>query len=163
MKHNRIVRGLVMILVIALVVICVILACPPVRAVECRLEGMPVPTPWEPDPADIAYVSRTIWGETRGCPTEEQEGTGWCIILRKRSSLFPDTIEGVVLQPNQWQGYSPNNPAEPFRDMARDILIRDHNGEAGPLPEGFFWCSGDGKHQTFRDSWIPTEDTEYWP
>lgn len=94
---------------------------------------------------------------------EEQEGVGWCIVLRKRSSLFPDTIEGVVLQPYQWQGYSPNNPEEPFHDMARAILTADHNGEHGPLPGGMFWCSGDGKHQRFRTTWLITEETEYWP
>lgn len=128
-----------------------------------NLSLAPVLPPWEPDPADVALVSRTIWGETRGCPEKEQLGTGWCIVLRKNSPDFPNTIESVVLQPNQWQGYSQANPEEPFHDMAREILIADHNGEAGPLPEGFFWCSGDGKHQTFRNSWIRTEETRYWP
>lgn len=161
MRHNHIPRILALILVIAMAVICIVLD-QPVRAAGQRIMDWPE-LPWEPDPADIAYVSRTIWGETRGCPVEEQEGVGWCIVLRKRSPQFPDTIEGVVLQPNQWQGYSPNNPEEPFHDMARAILIADHNGEAGPLPEGFFWCSGNGRHQTFRNSWIQTEDTEYWP
>lgn len=132
-------------------------------ALLCSLSLEPVLPPWEPDPADVALVSRTIWGETRGCPEEEQLGTGWCIVLRKNSPAFPDTIEGVVLQPSQWQGYSPNNPEEPFHEMAREILIADHNGEAGPLPEGFFWCSGDGKHQTFRNEWIRTDKTRYWP
>ena len=132
-------------------------------AMLCSLSLEPVLPPWEPDPADVALVSRTIWGETRGCPEKEQLGTGWCIVLRKRSPDFPDAIEGVVLQPNQCQGYSPNNPEEPFHDMAREILIADYNGEAGPLPDGFFWCSGDGKHQTYRNSWIRTEETRYWP
>ena len=162
MRHNRVVRGLVMILVIALVVICIILACKPVRAAGQRIVDWPE-LPWEPDPEDVALISRTIWGEVRGCPVEEQEGVGWCIVLRKRSPQFPDTIEGVVLQPNQWQGYSPNNPAEPFHDMARAILIADHNGEHGPLPDGMFWCSGDGKHQRFRTTWLITAETEYWP
>lgn len=132
-------------------------------ALLCNLSLAPILPPWEPDPADVALVSRTIWGETRGCPEKEQLGTGWCIVLRKNSPDFPSTIEGVVLQPNQWQGYSPANPEEPFHEMAREILIADHNGEAGPLPEGFFWCSGDGKHQTYRNSWIRTEETRYWP
>lgn len=132
-------------------------------ALLCNLSLAPVLPPWEPDPADVAYVSRTIWGETRGCPEKEQLGTGWCIVLRKNSPDFPNTIKSVVLQPNQWQGYSPNNPEEPFHDMAREILLADHNGEAGPLPEGFFWCSGDGRHQTFRNEWIRTEETRYWP
>lgn len=162
MRHSRFIALLAVIGLIVVVIILAILLAQPAGAAGQRIVDWPE-LPWEPDPADVDLVSRTIWGETRGCPTEEQEGVGWCIVLRKRSSLFPDTIEGVVLQPNQWQGYSPNNPAEPFRDMARDILIRDHNGEAGPLPEGFFWCSGDGKHQTFRTTWLKTEETEYWP
>lgn len=162
MNHNHIPRILALLLVIAMVVICIILACQPVRAAGQRIVDCPE-LPWTPDPEDVDLVSRTIWGETRGCPSEEQEGVGWCIVLRKRSPLFPDTIEGVVLQPYQWQGYSPNNPEEPFHDMARDILIADHNGEHGPLPDGMFWCSGDGRHQTFRDSYIITSETRYYP
>lgn len=48
-------------------------------ALLCNLSLAPVlpePEPWEPAPADVAYVSRTIWGETRGCPEKEQLGTG---------------------------------------------------------------------------------------
>ena len=161
MDHNHIPRILALILVIVLVVVCIILA-QPVRAAGQRIVDWPE-LPWEPDPADIAYVSRTIWGEVRGCCEAEQEGVGWCIVLRKRSPQFPDTIEGVVLQPYQWQGYTPNNPEEPFHDMARGILIADHNGEHGPLPDGMFWCSGNGKLQTFRTSWLITEETRYYP
>lgn len=151
---------LALLLILAFLVLCAILD-QSTHAAECRLVNWR--EPWEPDPADVAYISRTIWGEVRGCPREEQEGVAWCIILRKRSPDFPNTIEGVVLQPNQWQGYSPSNPEEPFHELAREILLADHYGEAGPLPEGFFWCSGDGRHQTFRNTWIRTEETRYWP
>lgn len=122
----------------------------------------PPPDGWEPDPADVAYISRTIWGETRGCPPEEQRAMGELILQRVESPDFPDTIAGVVLQQNQIQGYSPNNPEAPFHALAREILIDWHHGER-VLPEGMFWCSGDGKHQTFRDSWIITAATRYWP
>lgn len=162
MKHTNIVRGLVMILVIVLVVICIILACPPVRAVECRLEGMPQPTPWEPDEAEVAYISRTIWGETRGCPEAEQRAQAWCILNRVDDPRFPDTIRAVVTAPNQFQGYSANNPVEPFRELAREILILWHAGER-EIPEDMVFCEGDGKHQTFRTTWLITAETEYWP
>ena len=162
MKHNRIVRALVWILVIALVVICVILACPPVRAAECRLEGRPEPTPWEPDPADVAYISRTIWGECRGCCEEEQRAQAWCILNRVDDPRFPDTIKAVVTAPNQFQGYSASNPVEPFRELAREILILWHTGER-EIPEDMCWCEGDGKHQTFRSTWLKTEETRYYP
>lgn len=162
MNHNRIVRALVMILVIALVVICIILACPPVRAAECRLDGKPVPTPWEPDPEDIAYVSRTIWGEVRGCPVEEQRAQAWCILNRVDDPRFQDTIRGVVTAPNQFQGFSANNPVEPFAELAREILNLWHAGER-EIPEDMVFCSGDGRHQRFRTTWLITEETEYWP
>ena len=162
MRHSRFIALLGVVGLIVVVILLALLLAQPAGAAGQRIVDWPE-LPWAPDLADVAYVSRTIWGEVRGCPVEEQEGVGWCIVLRKRSSLFPDTIEGVVLQPYQWQGYSPNNPEEPFHDMARAILIADHNGEPGPLPDGMFWCSGDGRHQRFRNTWLITEETRFYP
>ena len=117
---------------------------------------------WEPDPADVDLISRTIWGECRGCCEAEQRAQAWCILNRVDDPRFPGTIREVVTAPYQFQGYSPGNPAEPFREMAREILILWHDGER-EIPVGMCWCSGDGKHQTFRDSWIVTEDTSFYP
>lgn len=116
MNHNRIVRILVMILVIAMVVICIILA-HPVHAAGQRIVDWP-DLPWEPDPADVALISRTIWGETRGCCEEEQRAQAWCILNRVDDPRFPGTVRAVVTAPNQFQGYSPSNPVEPFRELA---------------------------------------------
>ena len=134
-------------------------------AILCSLSLAPVlpeTEPWEPEAADVAMISRTIWGETRGCCEEEQRAQAWCILNRVDDSRFPDTIEAVVTAPYQFQGYSPSFPEEPFWDMAREILILWHNGER-EIPEDMCWCSGDGKHQTFRNSWERTEETRYWP
>ena len=117
---------------------------------------------WEPEAADVAMISRTIWGETRGCCEAEQRAQAWCILNRVDDPRFPDSIEAVVTAPNQFQGYSPNVPAEDFWDMAREILILWHNGER-EIPADMCWCSGDGKHQTFRNSWERTAETRYWP
>ena len=161
MNHNHIPRILALILVIVLVVICVILACKPVRAAGQRIVDWPE-LPWEPDPEEVAYVSRTIWGETRGCCEAEQRAQAWCILNRVDDSRFPDTILAVVTAPNQFQGYSASNPAEPFWAMAREILILWHAGER-EIPEDMVFCSGDGRHQTFRTTWLITAETEYWP
>lgn len=160
MRHNRIVRGLVMILVIVMVVICIILA-QTGRAAGQRILDWPE-LPWAPDPDDVAYISRTIWGEVRGCCEEEQWAQGCCVVNRVDDPRWPDTIEAVVLQPNQFQGYSPDNPAEPFWGMAREILIAWHNGDTG-VPKDMCFCSGDGKHQTFRNSYIITTETRFYP
>ena len=128
----------------------------------CNLSLAPVLPPWEPSEADISYISRTIWGETRGCTEIEQRAQGWNILNRVDDSQFPDTIEGVVTAPNQFQGYSINNPVEPFYEMARDILIKWHNGEY-EIPRDMFWCYGDGKHQRFRNEYHVTENTKFYP
>ena len=117
---------------------------------------------WEPAEADICYVSRTIWGECRGCSYEEQWAQGCCVVNRVDDPRWPDTIEEVVLQPNQFQGYSINNPVEPFYEMAMEILITWHKGDTG-VPKDICFCAGDGKHQRFRTDYIPNEETRYWP
>lgn len=117
---------------------------------------------WEPDPADVALVSRTIWGEVRGCCEAEQRAQAWCILNRVDDPRWPGSIEKVVTAPQQFQGYSPNNPEEPFHEMAREILILWHEGER-EIPADMCFCSGDGKHQYFRTEWERTENTRYWP
>lgn len=117
---------------------------------------------WEPGPADVALISRTIWGEVRGCCEAEQRAQAWCILNRVDDPRWPDSIEKVVTAPYQFQGYSPNNPEAPFHDMAREILILWHNGER-EIPEDMCFCSGDGKNQTFRNTWERTAETRYWP
>ena len=160
MKHTNIVRILALILVIAMIVICIVLA-QPVHAAGQRIVDWPE-LPWEPDPEDVALISRTIWGETRGCCEAEQRAQAWCILNRVDDPRFPDTIRGVVTAPSQFQGYSASNPVEPFAELAREILVMWHNGER-EIPEDMVFCSGDGKHQRFRTTWLITEDTEYWP
>jgi hypothetical protein len=154
MKHNRIVRGLVMILVIALVVLCVILACKPVRAAECRLDGKPQPTPWEPDEADIVALAQTLYGECRGCSELQQRAVCWCIFNRVDDERFPDTIIGVVSQPHQLQGYSSSNPVwDSLYQLANDCLVDWRKGENRVLEPEYCWFYGDGSRNHFTAAW----------
>ena len=125
-------------------------------------ENPPAEEAWEPSDEDIAYVSRTVWGEVRGCDYIEQRAQVWCILNRVDDPRWPDTIAEVVLAPSQFQGYSINNPVEPFWDLAREILIMWHNGER-EIPTDMCFCSGKNGHQTFRTDWIPNENTRYYP
>lgn len=131
-------------------------------ALLCSMSLAPVTPTWEPEAADVALVSRTIWGETRGCPEIEQRAQAWCILNRVDDPRWPGTIEGVVTAPQQFQGYSPNNPEETFHDMAREILIMWHNGER-EIPADMCFCEGKNGHQIFRTTWERTEETRYYP
>ena len=115
---------------------------------------------WKPDSQDISYISKTIWGEARGCCREEQEAVAWCILNRVDSDVFPDTIKEVVTAPYQFQGYSESNP-DIFKDLVEDVLIRHHNGERG-IDESLLYFSGNGGYNTFRNAWRLEDATLFW-
>lgn len=102
--------------------------------------------------AEADLVSRTIWGEARGCPQEEREAVALCILNRVEDERFPDTIEEVVTAPAQFAGYSPSFPAGPFREEARDVILRYRLGERGIDP-ALVWFTGDGRENHFRSEY----------
>lgn len=125
----------------------------------------PAPEPelvWEPDTEDVAYISRTIYGEARGCDEEQRQAVAWCILARVDDPRFPDTVEGVVTQPHQFQGYSAGNPIEPCEADARAVLIAHHDGEWGLDPD-LLWFEGDGRINHYRNAWNREEATKTWP
>lgn len=149
MNHNHIPRILALLLVIAMIIICILLATP-VRAAECRLDGRPKPTPWEPDEADVLALARTLYGECRGCSELQQRAVCWCIFNRVDDSRFPDTVLGVITQRSQFFGYKAKNPVwDSLYAVAYSCMVDWHNGEAGVIgPEYlFFW--GDGRRNHF--------------
>lgn len=152
MKHTNIVRGLVWILVIVMVVICVILACPPVRAAECRLDGRPKSTPWEPDPAEVEMLACAIYNEAGGdaCSDLCRYYVGDVILNRVADPRFPDTIEAVLTAPKQYGRFSKTGIVWPSRaknpdeahavqrayDTAYDLLSGNHSELYGA---GYVW------------------------
>lgn len=131
--------------------------------IAAQAEPVPEPEPvWEPDAEDVAYISRTIYGEARGCDEEQRQAVAWCILARVEDPRFPDTVEDVVTQPYQFQGYSAGNPIEPCEADARAVLIAHHDGEWG-LDPVLLWFEGDGRINHYRDAWRHEEVTKQWP
>lgn len=148
MKHNNIVRALVMILVIALVVICIVLA-QPVRAAGQRIVDWPE-LPWEPDPEDVVALAQTLYGECRGCSELQQRAVCWCIFNRVDDSRFPDTVVGVIIQKSQFFGYSASNPVwDSLYQLAHDCLIDWHNGENRVFDSDYLYFHGNGVKNIF--------------
>lgn len=127
-----------------------------------NLSLAPIQPEWSPDPDDVMMVSQTVWGEYRGEDADQRAAVVWCILNRVEDDRFPNAISEVVRQPHQFQGYSPNNPAEPFADEVRDILIRWHEGEHGIDPS-LCWFYGDGRINHYRNAWKAEEASVVWP
>lgn len=113
-----------------------------------------------PNEEDVTYISKTIWGEGRGCSVKEQKAIAGCILNRVKSNLFPNTIKEVVTAPNQFQGYDSGNP-NIFSDLAREVIIIYHEG-GHVIDESLYWFSGNGRYNTFRNAWRHEDATMFW-
>lgn len=105
---------------------------------------------------DVVAMAKMLWGEARGCALDNQQKAVWCVLNRVDDPRFPDTIQGVLSQPSQFHGYSPNFPVwDELKEVARDVLTRwslEKQGvtvERELLPEYVFF-TGDGIQNNFR-------------
>lgn len=142
---------------------------PPIEPIPPTIntEGLcyfePVAAPAEPEQVmyytaeDAEIISKAVWGEARGCTPEGQAKVVWTILNRVDDSRFPDTIKGVVTQPYQFYGYSPDFPVDPeILAVVNDVLARwnaEKNGETivRDLPPSYLWFTGDNNQNYFRE------------
>lgn len=108
--------------------------------------------------SDVEMIAKTVWGEARGQSTMEQAAVIWCIL--NRVDRGDGTIAEVITKPNQFVGYSKNNPAtDKLCALAKDVLARWQmekvcTGDVGRvLPNNYYYFYGDGKDNHFRDKY----------
>ena len=105
---------------------------------------------------DVIAVAKMLWGEARGCELDNQQKAVWCVLNRVDDSRFPDTIQGVLSQPSQFHGYSPDFPVwDELKDVALDVLTRWSMEKQGAdvareLDKNAVFFTGDGIQNWFR-------------
>lgn len=105
---------------------------------------------------DAETISKTVWGEARGCSIAEQAKVVWVILNRVDDARFPDTIQGVVTQRYQFDGYSPDYPVTPeILAVVNDVLTRWNAEKQGAavtreLSPEYVFFTGDGVQNHFR-------------
>ena len=106
---------------------------------------------------DVVAMAKMLWGEARGCTVDNQMKCVWCVLNRVDDPRFPDTIIGVVSQPSQFHGYSPNFPVwDELKEVARDVLTRWSMEKQGAdvareLDKNAVFFTGDGTTNWFRE------------
>lgn len=106
--------------------------------------------------ADVTACAKMLWGEARGCTRDNQAMAVWCVCNRVDDPRFPDTILGVVAQPSQFYGYSPDFPVtDELYAVAIDVLTQWSLEKQGvtverELPSTYLWFTGDGVQNHFR-------------
>lgn len=109
--------------------------------------------------ADVIALAQMLYGEARGCTVDNQMKCVWCVLNRVDDTRFPDTIIGVVSQPSQFHGYSPNFPVwDELKEVARDVLTRWSLEKQGvaverELPTEYVFFTGDGIQNNFREAY----------
>ena len=176
MRFNQFVMALVCIALLALL-LCIVYAratweqpaSAPTVPVEETVKQGPSEEP-EPSEAPIYYemyfteedaaeVAKMLWGEARGCTRDNQIKCAWIVCNRVDDDRFPDTIQGVLLQPNQFHGYDPSYPVtSELYDVAFDVLTRWSYEKQGvpvrrELPNTYLWFTGNGRENIFREAW----------
>lgn len=109
------------------------------------------------DDADVDMLAKLVYSEARGIDSEmEKAAVVWCVLNRVDSARWPDTIQKVVTQKNQF-AYNENAPLLPeFQALAENVLWRwwyEKLGMIGVgrvLPMCFMHFSGDGERNYFR-------------
>ena len=109
--------------------------------------------------ADVIALAQMLYGEARGCTVDNQMKCVWCVLNRVDDTRFPDTIIGVVSQPSQFHGYSPNFPVwDELKEVARDVLTRWSLEKQGvtverELPNTYCWFTGFNGSNHFREEY----------
>ncbi len=105
---------------------------------------------------DVIALAQMLYGEARGCTVDNQMKCVWCVLNRVDDTRFPDTIIGVVSQPGQFYGYSPNFPVwDNLRAVALDVMQRWAAEKQGAevvreLGSEYLWFTGDSVENHFR-------------
>ena len=106
---------------------------------------------------DVVAVAKMLWGEARGCALDNQQKAVWCVLNRVDDPRFPDTILGVLSQPSQFHGYSPDFPVtDELYAVALDVLTRWSMEKQGvtverELPSTYMWFTGYNGSNHFRE------------
>lgn len=130
---------------------------------EVNTEGLCVQTVKEPEYEmyythdDVIAVAKMLYGESRGCSIDNQQKAVWCVLNRVDADGFPDTIIGVLSQPNQFHGYSTAFPVwDELTAVAEDVLTRWSLEKQGvavnrELPKSYLYFTGTGRENIFRE------------
>ena len=108
---------------------------------------------------DVIAIAKMLYGESRGCTVDNQRKAVWCVLNRVDADGFPDTIIGVLSQPDQFHGYSTAFPVwDELTAVAEDVLTRWSLEKQGvavnrELPKSYLYFTGTGRENIFREAY----------
>ena len=112
--------------------------------------------------ADAESLARVLYG-VKDNSTDDLRTYCWCVFNRVDNSAFPDTLEDVIAQPQQWMRYDPTNPVlEPLYQLAREELEVWRSDGHRPCSADYVFMSWSSDDICLRDRWSEGSGCHYW-
>ena len=114
---------------------------------------------------EIEMLAKVIYREARGESKQYQSAVAWCVLNRVNSSRYGSTIKKVITSPNQFAWYPDTPVTKSQKRISKDVITRWLLEKEGmkdvgrSLPKDYFFFSGDGTHNYFRQNF---NSTTYW-
>lgn len=116
---------------------------------------------------DAQMIAKVLYNEARGIQSETEKACIVWVILNRFDAGYASTISDVIAAPYQF-AYSAGTPVrDDLLSLSYDVLNRWSSEKQGQtndgrvLPQDYFWYTGDGLHNYFRDSYVGTARWNY--
>ena len=84
--------------------------------------------------ADAEYIAKVVAGCATYYSENVQRAVAWCVLNRVDSALYPDTIEEVCEQANQWQGDENAPLIDSIGQVCQDVIDTWQSGGVRDIP-----------------------------
>lgn len=103
---------------------------------------------------EVYFLAKTVHGEASICSDKVKSQVAWCILNRVDDTSYPNTIEEVVKQPGQFQGFYRESSSEITDEelsMCYDIIKawKNYDDRYRSLPSDYLYFRGDGYSNYF--------------
>lgn len=112
--------------------------------------------------SEAELLARVLYG-VKDNDTDDLRTYCWCVFNRVDNPNFPNTIEDVISQPNQWMRYNPDNPiVEDLYRIAKEELDKWHTDSHRPVSCDYVFMSWSHDDICLRDNFNNGKTTRYW-
>lgn len=107
-------------------------------------------------------LARVLYG-VKDNDTDDLRTYCWCVFNRVDNSAFPDTLEDVIAQPQQWMRYDQTNPIlQSMYQVAKEELDKWHTDSHRPVSADYVFMSWSQDDICLRDKFNEGSGVHYW-
>ena len=112
--------------------------------------------------AEAECIAKVLYGTAQHHSADGQRAVVWCILNRVEHASYPNSVIEVCEQPQQWMGYSEDNPVvEDLYDVALEVLKTWYNGGHRPVSPDYIFLSWSSSEIVLRDR-FEEKGAHYW-